>query len=444
MMHNANMAVTDRIEWFEGMLLSPQHFQQMASRIDSLVAWQTLAAAPFSWGVRRLVFDHGLLPAGLLRVLELDAIMPDGTAVTYSAEAEGAVRLELPLEPFAAALSNGPIDFYLVLPVAATMRRSAQVKRFRSSASAPVEDQVSDAPPADIPRLMPNLELAAGELPSAMHVYLRLGSLYKDNEVVRLGEHLPPLLEVARDNPLWTSVASLLGQLRGKAAFVARQTANPSSKVDDRLTQLELKDRLRSLLSALPLAEATLRTPHLHPLSLYLSLASLNGSLAMLKPGGLPPVPADYDHADPLSVFTPLLRSLRKSMSEVNEEYREHKFEFRHGAFEISLHPDWIGERLVVGLRGQSDRDLLAWMDGAVIGSQSVYASLRSRRVLGAARRGIDYAEDLGLRSGSGYLLFEVEAEHALVLVSELLVIGNPNEGASAQRPQEMLLFVKG
>ena len=38
MMHNANMAVTDRIEWFEGMLLSPQHFQQMASRIDSLVA----------------------------------------------------------------------------------------------------------------------------------------------------------------------------------------------------------------------------------------------------------------------------------------------------------------------------------------------------------------------------------------------------------------------
>ncbi|ACC75057.1 type VI secretion system baseplate subunit TssK [Paraburkholderia phymatum] len=444
MMHDANMAVTDRIEWFEGMLLSPQHFQQMASRVDSLVAWQTLAAAPFSWGVRRLVLDHGLLPAGLLRVLELDAIMPDGTAVTYSAEAQGAVRLELSLEPFAASLTSGPIDFYLVLPVAGTMRRSAQVKRFRSSAGMPVEDQVSDAPPADIPRLMPNLALAAGELPSAMHVYLRLGSLYRDNEVVRLGEHLPPLLEVARDNPLWTSVASLLGQLRGKAAFVARQTANPSSKVDDRLTQLELKDRLRSLLSALPLAEAVLRTPHLHPLSLYLSLASLNGSLAMLKPGGLPPVPPDYDHADPLSVFTPLLRSLRESMSEVNEAYREHKFEFRHGAFEIALHPDWIGERLVVGLRGQSDRDLLAWMDGAVIGSQSVYASLRSRRVLGAARRGIDYAEDLGLRSGSGYLLFEVEAEHALVLASELLVIGNPNEGASAQRPQEMLLFVKG
>lgn len=444
MMHDRNLAVTERIEWFEGMVLAPQHFQQMSSRVDTLVAWQTLAAAPFSWGVRRLVFDQGLLPAGLLRVLELDAILPDGTVVTYHAQDEGAARLEMSIEPFAQQLSNGPLDFYLVLPVASAARRASQVRRYRSSAGAPVEDQVSDAPAADIPRLLPNLSLTAGEVPPATHVWVRLGSLYKDNEVVRLGEHQPPLLEVAPDNPLWTSVASLLGQLRGKAAFVARQTANPSSKVDDRLTQLELKDRLRSLLSALPLAEAVLRTPHLHPLPLYHALAALNGSLAMLKPGGLPPVPPDYDHADPLAVFTPLLRSLRESMSEVNEAYREHKFEFRHGAFDIALNPDWIGERLVVGLRGQSDRDLLAWMDGAVIGSQSVYASLRSRRVLGAARRSIDYAEDLGLRSGSGYLLFEVQAEHALVLGSELLVIGNPNEGASAQRPQEMLLFVKG
>ncbi|MDR5815336.1 type VI secretion system baseplate subunit TssK [Caballeronia sp. LZ033] len=444
MMHDRTPAVTERIEWYEGMLLSPQHFQQMAARVDTLVAWQTLAAAPFSWGVRKLRFDQGLLPAGLLRVLELDAILPDGTAVTYDAQHSDGARLELSLEPFAEQLSNGPLDFYLTLPGAGAMRRAAQVRRFRSTSGEPVDDQVSDAPPADIPRLVPNLALSAGDVPSAMHVWLRLGSLYKDNEVVHLGEHQPPLLEIARDNPLWTSVASLLGQLRGKAAFVARQTANPSSKVDDRLTQLELKDRLRSLMSALPLAEAVLRTPHLHPLGLYHALAALNGSLATLKPGGLPPAPPDYDHADPLGVFTPLLRSLRESMSEVNEEYREHKFEFRHGAFELTLDPDWIGERLVVGLRGQSDRDLLAWMDGAVIGSQSVYASLRSRRVLGAARRGIDYAEDLGLRSGSGYLLFELMAEPALVLASELLVIGNPNEGASAQRPQEMLLFVKG
>jgi type VI secretion system protein ImpJ len=438
------LSLVDRVEWHEGMLLAPQHFQLQASRIDALVAWQTLAAAPFSWGVRKLVFDTGLLPTGLVRVLQLEAILPDGTALSYAGDDPAQAPLELSLAPFAEALANGMLDIHLVLPVAGSMRRDAQVRRFRSVPGAPVEDQVSDAPPADIPRLVPNLMLAAGARPSALYVSLRLGTVFKDNEVVRLGERLPPLLEVSRDNPLWTAVASLAGQLRGKAAFVAKQTATPSSKADDRLTQLELKDRLRCLLSGLPLVEAVLRTPHLHPLALYLALASLLGSLSMLKPGGLPPVPHDYDHADPLSAFTPLLRALREAMAAVSDEYREQKFEFRQGAFEILLQPDWIGERLVIGLRGQSERDLLAWMGGAVAGSQSVYPSLRSRRVLGAARCVVDHAEDLGVRSGSGYLLFEIEADPGLVHASESLVIGNSNEGANAQRPQEVVLFVKG
>ncbi|MFJ4293257.1 type VI secretion system baseplate subunit TssK [Cupriavidus sp. NPDC089707] len=434
----------DRVEWHEGMLLAPQHLQLLAGRLDSLVAWQTLAAAPFGWGVRRLEFDAGLLPAGVVRVLRLEAIMPDGTAVSYARDDARQPPLELALEPFAEALAAGMLDLHLTLPVAAANRKDGQVRRFRSVTGPLVEDEVSDAPPADIPRLLPGLALDAGARPSPLHVSLCLGAVYKDNEIVRLGDRLPPLLEVARGSALWTAVASLVAQLRGKAAFVARQTAIPSSRADDRLTQLELKDRLRSLVSALPLLEAVLRTPHLHPLALYLALASVLGSLSLLKPGGLPPVPDDYDHADPMAVFTPLLRALRETLAEVSEEYREHKFEFRHGAFDIVLLPDWIGERLVVGLRGQSERDLLAWMSGAVVGSQSVYPSLRTRRVLGAARRVVEHAEDLGVRSGSGYLLFEIEADPALIHASEAMVIGNPNEGASVQRPQEMLLFVKG
>src|ERR1700687_711266 len=112
-MSDRAIPVVERIEWFEGMLLSPQHFQLLTSRVDSLVAWQTLAAAPISWGVRRLVFDSGLLPTGMVRVLALDAIMPDGTAVSYAAESSEGGRLELSLEPFAEQLGTGGVVFYL-------------------------------------------------------------------------------------------------------------------------------------------------------------------------------------------------------------------------------------------------------------------------------------------------------------------------------------------
>ena len=441
---STSVPITERIEWHEGMLLSPQHFQQLSARLDSLVSWQILAAAPFSWGVRSFKFDTGLLPTGLLRVLELEAIMPDGTAIQYSAANPEHGSLELSLAPYAETMANEPLNIYLTLPIASTARQRSAAFRFRSVAGAPVEDEISDAEPADIPRLLPLIALSAGSVPPGTHVYLRLGNAFKDNEVVKMGELLPPLIEVARDNPLWTAVAALLGQLRGKAAFVAKQTAVPSSRIDDRLAHLELKDRLRSLLAGLPHTEAVLRTPHLHPLPLYWALCSLLASLSLLRPGGLPAIPMDYDHANPSAVFKPLLLALQDAVSDVSQEYREHKFEFKQGIFETQLQPQWVsGARIVVGLRGQSDKDLLAWMDSAIVGAQSAYPSLRERRILGATRSAIESADELGLRPGSGYLLFAIQIQSDLTVAGERLVIANANEGKTSQRPQEIVLFIK-
>jgi len=439
-----SLTVEDRIQWHEGMLLSPQHFQQASSRLDSLVAWHTLLAAPFSWGIRCLKFDAGLLPAGIVRVLELEAIMPDGTSVSYSASNALHGALDLSLAPFSDALGNGQLDVYLALPMTRNMRDKGSPARFRSVASHQVEDEVSEALPADVPRLLPNLSLMAGKVPSGLYTWLRLGTVYKDNELIKMGNALPPLIEMPKDGELWERVSAFAGQLRGKAAFVAKQTAVPSSKAEDRLAYLEQRERLRNLMTGLPQIEAVLRTPSLHPYALYLALCGLLGPLSMLKPGALPPVPPEYNHADPLAVLNPVLEALQDSLQEISQEYREHKFEYRHGAFEITLQPEWVDRQLVVGMRGQPEKDLVAWMNGAIVGSQSAYASLRERRVLGAQRSHIEVAEELGVRASSGYTLFSIQASAVLTLANEPLIVSNSTETASAQRPQEMVLFVKG
>jgi len=439
-----SFTVEDRIQWHEGMLLSPQHFQQAASRLDSLVAWHTLLAAPFSWGVRRLKFDTGLLPAGIVRVLQLEAIMPDGTSVSYFSDNAMHGALELSLAPFSDALGNAALDVYLILPMTRSMRDKGSPARFRSVASSQVEDEVSEALPADVPRLLPNLSLVAGKVPSGLYTWLRLGTVFKDNELIKMGDALPPLIEMPKDGELWERVSAFVGQLRGKAAFVAKQTAVPSSKTEDRLAYLEQRERLRNLMTGLPQIEAVLRTPSLHPYALYLALCALLGPLSMLKPGALPPVPPEYDHADPLAVLNPVLDALQDSLQEISQEYREHKFEYRHGAFEIVLQPEWVDKQLVVGMRGQPEKDLIAWMNGAIVGSQSAYASLRERRVLGAQRAHIEVAEELGVRASSGYTLFSIQTSAALTLANEPLIVSNSTESASAQRPQEMVLFVKG
>jgi type VI secretion system protein ImpJ len=434
----------ERIQWHEGMLLAPQHFQQTAARTDALVALHTLLVAPFCWGVRRFKLDAGLLAAGTLRVLQLEAVMPDGTAVHFSSDNPLHGALELSLAPFAEALGKAPVSVYLVLPLHRSMREKGGVSRFRSVVMPPVEDEVSEAMAADVPRLLPNLSLMAGQVPSGLYTFLRVGTVYKDNEVIKMGATLPPLLELPKDGEVWERISAFVGQLRGKAAFLAKQTAVPSSKTEDRLAYLEHRERLRSLMVCLPTMEAILRTPHLHPYALYLGLCQLLGPLSMLKPGALPLVPPEYDHSDPLSVLSPVLDALHDSLQEVSQEYREHKFEFRHGAFELVLRPEWLDTQLVVGLRGQPEKDLLVWMNGAIIGSQSAYASLRERRVLGASRLPIEAAEDLGVRSSSGYTLFAISTNPTLTLAAESLIISNSTESASAQRPQELVLFVKG
>jgi type VI secretion system protein ImpJ len=434
-----------RIVWHEGMLLAPQHFQQAEARVDALVAWHALAANPFGWGVRHIEIDTALLPAARFRISALEAVLPDGTAVQYSAEDASHGALDLDLAPHADALATGrPLDVWLTLPRSRSLRDPGAPGRFRSVGGLPVEDEVSEAVAADVSRLVPNLGLAAGGVPSGLFTHLRLASLYRDNEVIKLADTLPPLLEIAKRGEFWERASGVAGQLRSKAAFIAKQTSVPSSKAEDRLAYLEHKERLRNLLEGLPALEAVLRTPQLHPYALYLALSALLGPLSMLRPGALPPVPPVYDHADPLATFEPLLGAVDEALAEVSQEYRELKFEFRHGAFELVMQPEWLDQRLVVGLRGQSEKDLLAWMEGAIVGSQSAYPSLRERRVLGAQRTHIDVAEELGVRASTGYTLFAIQTSPSLTVAGQPLIISNSAESATAQRPQELVLFAKG
>lgn len=432
-----------RIQWHEGMLLSPQHFQQESARVDALVAWQTQSSSVFSWGVRRLKLDTALLAGGRFRVSQLEATLPDGTSVVYSSEQAAQGALEIDLSPYAESMANAALNVYLVLPISGNMRAIGAPTRFRSVAANPVEDEVSEAMPADVPRLIHNLTLMAGDVPSGLYTSLRLGTVFKDNEVIKLGIELPALLEMPKDGVLWERLSVFVAQLRGKAAFVAKQTAVPSSRTEDRLVYLELRERLRNLMTGLPQIEAIMRTPGLHPYNLFISLCSLLGPLSMLRPGALPLVPPEYDHGDPQATLTPILDALQASLDEISQDYREFKLEYRHGAFEITLQNDWMSPRFIVGLRGQPERELIAWMNGAIIGSQSAYASLRERRILGAERMSIESAQELGVRASSGYTLFSILADTALTLANEALVISNSAESANAQRPQEMVLFVK-
>lgn len=440
----AEAQLLDRIQWHEGMLLAPQHFQQESARVDALVGWQTLAAHPAAWGVRQLVVDEARLTLGLLRIRSLEAILPNGMAVRYDAAHDQGATLELDLAPFAAAMAGADVPVHLVIGAARSLRLPGQPAMFRRIASDVVEDEVSEALAEEVPRMAANLALVAGKAPGAAYLSMQLMTLRKENEIVRRGAYWPAQLEVPASSAICLRARALAALMRTKAVFLGQQSAAGSSRLEDRFAVLEQRFRLSQLTLNLPLLEATLDAPAMQPLALYLALCAQLGALAALRPGAVPLAPPPYVHADSYPAFEAVLEHLNALAGEVSQEWKSTTFNFDGETFALPMRADWMGARLVVGLRGQGERELTQWMAGAAIGSRTVSALLRDQRVPGAERGMIDGAPELGLRGGAGTTLFAIELDEHFIVPDQDLLISNTNISKNALRPQEIVLFIKG
>lgn len=436
----AEAQLLDRIQWHEGMLLAPQHFQQESARVDALVGWQMLAAQPLAWGVRRLQVDEAKLTCGLLRVILLEAILPNGMAVRYdAATAQGA-----PLELNLGAQASIDMPVHLVIGAARSLRLPGQPAMFRGIASALVEDEVSEAVAEEVPRMAASLALAAGPAPGAAWLSLQLMTVRRENEIVRRGAYWPAQLEVPADSAICLRARALAALMRTKAVFLGQQSESGSSRLEDRFAVLEQRFRLAQLTLNLPLLEAALDAPVLQPLALYMALCAQLGPLAALRAGAVPLAPPAYVHGDSYAAFDTVLEHLHGLAGEVSQEWKSTTFNFDGETFALPMRAEWMGARLVVGLRGQGERELTQWMAGAAIGSRTVSALLRDQRVPGAARSMIDGAPELGLRGGAGTMLFGIEPDAHFIVPDQDLLISNTNTGKHALRPQEIVLYIKG
>ena len=76
---------------------------------------------------------------------------------------------------------------------------------------------------------------------------------------------------------------------------------------------------------------------------------------------------------------------------------------------ELTLRPEWVGKRLVVGLKGGLSNEIEDWMDTALIGPAHVFSELREKRVLGYRRARISAAPEMQLHGIPGVILSQLE-----------------------------------
>jgi len=432
-----NRSIPDLIQWHEGLLLTPQHFQQLSSRVESLIQALPAWYVPFYWGVRSFDYDPTDFTAGILTVRTLDAVMPDGLHVSVGGDQE----LQLDLRPLTPVLRQSPTLVHLAMPLANGHPQSVQ-HRFSSYEGEAVVDETTGEGSVSIPRLRPQLSLIAGHQPPARFTSFPLIEVRCEGETFLPTPFTPPSLHVTSSSGLGRKCAEVAETLRTKAMELAeRAILAPQSPF-----AAEARAQLHALVNALPSFEAVLRTEAAHPCTLYVEACRLAGQVAILSRGLLPPVFPAYVHNDPRKSFDHVLHFIAQAVEEgVPDTVRRFAFEQDDEAFRLTADPAWTGafalgsfSRIVLAVRSDADAEkVVTWGENCVIGGINAIASLLNRRVLGLKRL---HAEHIGeLRPPRGMHLFELTPDATVLPDGDDLVV----LGSSADvRPDALYLYV--
>lgn len=429
------------VQWHDGMLLRPEHFQQADRRIEQLMHFQLSRALPYYWGVSHLKLDDVLLSSGIFRVLELDAIMPDGLVVGVNAEDGDA--LELNLADYEKDFKTSK-SLYIYLSIPEHRMDAASVRsdfpRFESTESGYVVNQNTGEEAPRFACLKPKIVLLAGAEPSGRFVSFPLAKITKIKANYSLEDFLPPLLTVSLTSSLGSLCTNLAQTIRNKAAFLSEQIRHDSRSF---LGQ-ESQGHIKAMMAGLVGFEALLQTGTTHPYHLYVGLCHLAGHMSALRPSEIPPVFQSYNHNRLRESYEAVFDYVHQCLDALQEGFGVVSFAKEDRVFKVDLERAWMTDKLIIGVKGSlsmQEKDLIEWATSCVIASRDFVAGVRDKRILGAARQLISGSKALRLMPSKDMVLVEVVYDRSFINVEDELQIFNVAD-TPQKRPSEIVLYV--
>ncbi len=433
-------SIPHAIAWHEGMMLTPQHFQEMDRRTDALFHYYGRHQAPYIWGILHQEIDHTLLTEGLFRINTLEAIMPDGLVAAVRDKSDQ--HLEMDLKPYFETLKGAPSKIFLGVIRQSGESTDSDLRRFESAEGEPVADAMTGEGAERIPRLVPRLKLIFGS-PSKLYAAMPVAELtYKDN-MLTLTDFCPPVVSLEKDSHIMNLCQKLGATLRRKANHLSGILAS-GDQAEEQMVR-ETKETLSYLVGGLPHFEAILGEARPHPYRVYLSLITLLSQLVNLSKSRIPPLLKPYNHADALASFREADDYMMMVLNErIQETYELELFRRDGDAYVIPFKSQWLGRELILGFArepGSRDRDAVDWVTGALIGARSFMTDLRSRRVLGLGREAIEKAPRLSPPENT--LLFRLDANSRWLVPDDDLVVSPSSNYAGKLKPLGLKLFIR-
>jgi len=437
------LSITPAIQWHEGMMLSPQHFQQSDLRHHEILGHQLGLLSFYHWGMRFLKLDPIVLPDGIIRVLELEALMHDGLIVHYSADMTDIPPLEIDLKPYKTGLPGQEITVQLAIPevIPESSPVIGEFPRYYSVEGHDVKDINLDDNVIKIPRLVPKISLQAGEQPPSRCLAFPLLKVGFVDEAFAITNYVAPCFFVEKETPLWEACANITQRIREKASYLSEKWQN---QIGTPMLQ-ETSVLLRPLMMALPGLEMMVHGDIVHPYKLFQKLCETAGLLAPLRLSLLPPVLPVYVHNDINKCFDPVIELINQYLTSIDQSFSSFQFQQKDRLFYLPLHKAYLQDKLYIGLRapkGMTENQLEDWLNDSVIASDFAVEGVRGRRITGAERTLLRNEELNELMPSRGVIVFEITPNPDYIKPDQNLNIFNPADHPE-KRPTEIVLYVR-
>lgn len=336
-----------KVLWGEGLFLCPQHFQQQDAYHETRLHEISRIIQPFLWGLRSVRFDLNSLSSGILRVIELSVVFPDGEL--YSAPHRDELPTPLSLEKLPSGIQETTI--HLALPLLKDHGRnctndSTDLSSRYIAGNASVADTFSEAANADVAFLHKTVRLATSEQPLDAYVTVPLARLKRTSTGSFELENtfIPPLVNLNASEYLLSQLRALLDALQARANALYALFSKPNeSIVEFRSGDMASFWLLHSVNAAFATLTHFYRHPSTTPEQLHIELSRIAGALLSFSTSyTLQDLPL-YQHEQPNISFDKLFKIINSqintvfSANHVSINLQESRPSYYEGALEAEL-----------------------------------------------------------------------------------------------------------
>lgn len=287
-----------RVVWSEGLLIGPQHLQQLDLYHERLLGMRLAALDPLHWGVVSLDVDHAALASGQFKLQRLHVVLPDGTVLALDAsdpELPALRRMDAVFPP-----GQSTLEVFVALPreregidnYAETPNSGARFRIARRE----VRDTLAPERRSEVAFGQRNACLLFGGESQTDHVVLKIAEVCRDQSgrMYLMDAYVPPCTRIAAAPFLLAGVRRLIEAMnhRRRALNDARRQSPSSESVEWNAMDVTRYLLLSTINGYLPLLDHFLDAADQSPRALYTTLTQLAGQLVTFTtqgdPGELP------------------------------------------------------------------------------------------------------------------------------------------------------------